>query len=566
MRRSITISVGLIPVAGRPRAAPPPDHGSPRHPLRAAAVILLVVTLFSTVGAQLVRLASKGSGVADVAMSTPIVSGYARPDLVDRNGRLLASDVEMPSLYADPTLIVDRDEAVEKLRAVLPDIDDAALRSTLAERSRRFVWIKRGLSPTTAQRIHNLGIPGLAFRQELRRAYPSGRLAGHVLGGVDVDNRAVAGIERYLDEHGLVDPVVAARPSTRPPVPLSLDMRVQHALEQELHEASATYKADGASGLVLDVATGEVIAMASLPFADPAHPDAAVASGHVDRVAGGSYELGSIFKLLTIAMAIEGGKVGPDTIVDVSKPLTAGRFEFKDHHPGAAAMSVSDVFIKSSNVGAGRLAVGEGADRQKAFLAALGITGKLRTEAGPVAEPQLPARWGEAETITISFGHGLAVSPLQFAVAAAALVNGGELIEPTLVRRAPDQRPQRHRVVSPATSDALRRMMRRNVADPGGTGRRAAADGLDVGGKTGTAEIARRGRYDRNAVIASFVGAFPMDEPRYLTLVLLFEPERTKASSGEITASHTAAPVTGRLVSRIAPLLGIEPRRAIGPG
>lgn len=561
MSRTVTISDGLIPVAGRPTPAPQPAEVTARHPLRSASIILVVLAAFTAVGGQLVRLAGKHEGASDISISTPIATGVARPELVDRDGRLLASDVEMPSLYADPLLVVDRDETVEKLRKVFPDLDDRALHASLGDRTRRFEWIRRGLSPGVAQSVHNMGLPGLAFRPELRRAYPAGRLAGHVLGGVNVDNRAVAGIEQHLDAHGLVDPVYGAQPSTRPPVALSLDISVQHALEQELAGAVKTFRAKGAGGVVLDVETGEVIASASLPRVDPAHRQAAPHSDEIDRMSGGTYELGSIFKLMTVAMALESGAVTADSLIDVSQPLKVGRFEIKDHHAGAAKLSVRDIFIKSSNVGSGQLALQAGAERQRAFLTLLGLTDRIRTEAGALAVPLAPKAWGEIETITIGFGHGLAVAPLQFAAAAAALVNGGEYVAPTFLKRPEGAQIERRRVVSEATSAALREMMRANVEDRRGTGRRAAAEGYAVGGKTGTAEIAVRGRYDHNAVIASFLGAFPIDKPRYLTLVMVFRPSRTQASAGEITASHTAAPVTRQLIMRIAPLLGVMPRR-----
>lgn len=562
MRRPVTISSGFISVNGRAVPAPRPGDAARSHPLRTASVMLVIVLAFGAIGAQLLRLASKGAAQVQISMNAPIASSLSRPDLVDRNGRLLASDVEMPSLYADPMLIADRDEVAEKLSSIFPDLDRQHLRDALADKTRRFVWIKRQLAPQTAQQVHNLGLPGLAFRQELRRAYPSGRMAGHLLGGVNVDNRAVAGMERHLDEAGLTDAVVSAALTSRPAVALSLDMRVQHAVEGELAQAVGTYRAAGASAIVLDVDSGETIAAASLPFVDPARSDAARSPQQIDRNAGGTYELGSIFKLLTVAMVLEDGRVTPETMIDVTKPIAIGRFEIKDHYVSERPLSVADIFLKSSNVGAGRLALAAGGERQRAFLAALGLTDRRSTEAGAMAEPQLPKNWGEIETATIAFGHGLAVAPLQFASAAAALINGGRLLPVTLLKRQPGTAVAGQRVVSEATSLRLREMMRRNVADKAGTGSRAAVPGYDVGGKTGTAEIAVNGRYDRNAVIASFLGAFPIDKPRYLTLVLLFEPERTAASAGEITASHTAAPLTSRIVGRIAPLLGLAPRTA----
>ncbi len=556
MRRGVTISPEAITRGGRVVPTPVLAVDASR---RAAFVSLAMMAAFGVVGAQLVRLAVKGQPAVQSSMQSPIASGLARPDIVDRNGRLLASDVEAPSLFADPLLIADRDEVAEKLVRIFPDLDAKVLREALADRTRRFVWVRRGLSPQVAQRVHDLGLPGLAFRNELRRAYPAGRLAGHVLGGVNVDNRAVAGIERHLDDKALVDPVHHAAPTTRRPLALSVDLGVQHALEDELAQAMSTYRATAAAGLVLDVTTGEVLASGALPGVDPGIAADVLVEERLDRISGGTYELGSIFKLLTIAEALDAKRVGPETMLDVTQPLKSGRFAIQDSHPAGRPLSVAEVFVKSSNVGAGMLALGAGPARQRQFLDSLGLTHVMRTELGGVAAPQIPQRWEEIETITVAYGHGIAVAPLQFAAAAAAMVNGGELIQPTFLKRRADQPVERRRVIAAETSAQLRELMARNVAEAGGTGKRADAAGFRVGGKTGTAEIATRGRYDRNAVISSFLAAFPIEAPRYLTLVMVFEPERTAASHGEITASQTAAPVTARLINRIAPQLGVWP-------
>lgn len=557
MRRGVTITTESIALGGRmvPAGEMPPNASFHRSLAAAAAVVLA----FTAVGAQSVRLALTAAPQTVSNMSSPIATSVARPDLVDRNGRLLASDVEVMSLYADPSLVLDRDEVSEKLARIFPDLDRTRVRELLADRTRRFVWLRRGLAPETAQRVHDLGLPGLSFRSELRRAYPGGELAGHLLGGVNVENRASAGIERHLDDQGLIETVVSATHSAARPVALSIDLGVQHSLEDVLLTAMSTYAAKGAAGLVLDVTTGEVIASASLPGVDPARPEAMLDTARLDRIAGGTYELGSIFKLVTVAEAIDAGRAKGETIIDVTRSLKSGRFEIKDPHPPGRPLTVTEVFTKSSNVGAAVLALEAGSHRQREFLSSLGLLAGGRTEAGAVAAPQLPARWEEIETITISYGHGLAVAPLQFAAAAAALVNGGELIEPTWLKRQPGVAVQRRRVVAAETSAALAAMMRRNVVEAGGTGRRADVPGYRVGGKTGTAEIAVGGRYAGDKVIASFLGAFPMEQPRYLTLVLLFEPSRTRASDGEITAGHTAAPVTARLIGRIAPQLGVMP-------
>jgi cell division protein FtsI (penicillin-binding protein 3) len=527
------------------------------RPSRGLLVTAAVALAFAAIAGQLVRLAASGRPAVTLSLNETIAKSYARPDLLDRNGRLLATDIAAPSLFADPALILDRNETIEKLVQILPDLDEADLRRSLSDRGRRFVWVRRGLAPGTAQRVHDLGLPGIAFRRELRRAYPAGSLAGHTLGSVDVDNKGLAGIERYVDEVVGLEPVHGATPTDRPPVRLSLDLGVQHALEDELADASRRYRARGTAAVVLDVTSGEVLAAASLPGVDPSRSAEVLDAGRLDKLAGGTYELGSIYKTMTIAMALDAGRVKLDTRVDVRVPLTAGRFTIKDLHPAGRPLSVAEVFLQSSNVGAALLALEAGGERQRAFLAALGLTAPMRTELGPVAPPLVPERWERTQTITISYGHGLAVAPIQFAGAAAALVNGGHRVTPTFLRRAPEGVSPGPRVISEETSARVRELMRRNVTDRAGTGRRADVPGLRVGGKTGTAELPGRGGYRRNAVIASFLAAFPMDAPRYLTLVMLFEPKPTPETLGQVTAGVNAAPATGRLIARLAPLLGV---------
>jgi cell division protein FtsI (penicillin-binding protein 3) len=531
--------------------------------LRASAVVVGVGLAFVTVAGQLAMLAATGGSDIVLTLNEPIAKSFARPDIVDRGGRLLATDVEMPSLFADPSLIGSPDETVEQLATVLPGLEASDLRRQLEDRSKRFVWIRRGISPKTAQAVHDLGLPGLSFRDELRRAYPLARLAGHTLGQVNVDNRGVAGIERYIDDSIGVEAVHGATLSSGVPIRLSLDLGAQHSLEDELRRSMGRYEAKGASGLVMDVETGEILAAASLPGMDPSFPMEARDPDRADRIQGGTYELGSIFKAFTVAMAIEDGKT-VDTMVDVTKPLTAGRFTIKDTHPAGTPLSVADVFIRSSNVGAGMLALMAGKERQQEFLEKLGLLETQRTEVGPVAPPQVPQRIGRAEQITISYGHGIAVSPMQTAAAAASLINGGERVTPTFLKRAEGASPTRTRVVSEATSKSVAELFRRNVTDAHGTGKRADVPGYRVGGKTGTAEMpGRGGGYSEKAVISSFLAAFPMDAPRYLVLVSLFEPKGTDETKGEILAGLNAAPTAGRVIQRIAPMLGVVPDGAV---
>ncbi|HEX2840009.1 penicillin-binding protein 2 [Hyphomicrobium sp.] len=526
--------------------------------LRTRLVMLGMTVLFSCVAGQLARLAASPSPEMVAAITEPMARSYVRPDILDRGGRLLATDIEMPSLFADPSQVQGIDDVTERLGPVLPDLQQGELRRLLASRDRRFVWIRRGIAPKVAQQIHDLGLPGFDFRMELRRAYPLERLAGHVLGSVNVDNRGSSGIERTIDETIGVEPTLGAPSNAGVPVRLSIDLGAQHSLEDELASAMVRYESKGAAGLVMDVRTGEILASSSLPGQDPARASEVLDPGRLDKIQGGTYELGSIFKTLTVAMALDSGKAKLDTVLDVTKPLTAGKYTIKDFHPVGRPLTVSEVFLHSSNVGSGMLALAEGVEAQKAFLAKLGLMREMRTEVGPVAAPQLPKQFGRAEQITVAYGHGLAVAPIQFAAAAAAMVNGGRAVTPTYFRRRSDA-PPGNRIISAETSRSLCGLLRRNVSERGGTGLRADVPGFRVGGKTGTAEMPGRGGYQEKSVVSSFLAAFPMDDPQYLVLILIFEPKGNSESGGEVLAGRNAAPTAGRVITRIAPLLGVKP-------
>lgn len=556
---------GIIITPGLARSALPPRSGSADRArevqavrVRAVMAIAGITLAFALVAGQLVRLAILGQGGISVSMSQPIAIAFARPDIVDRNGQLLASDLVMPSLFADPALVADKDELAEKLGRVLPGLDQGELRRSLADRDKRFVWIRRGTSTRQAEAIHDLGIPGIEFRSELRRAYPGGMLAGHILGNVDVDNKGIAGLERFLDESGLVEPVHAASLSSRAPVQLSIDIGVQHAVEEELAAAMATYRARAAVGLVMDVNSGEIVAASSLPGVDPISPSAG--SETSDRLAGGTFELGSVFKMFTVAMALDSGAFNTETPVDVRKPLKVGRFTFTDPYPAGRVLNVGEIFRRSSNVGAAMLALRLGGERQKEFFERIGLVGPLKTEAGSAAPAQIPASWKAVDTVTRSYGHGIAVSPLQFAAAAAALVNGGTRVAPTYLRRPAGEVEPGERVIAEKTSLEFNALMRGNVAERDGTGRRADVPGIEVGGKTGTAELPGKGGYKEKSVISSFLAAFPMSQPKYITLVSLFEPQPISETGMQITAGRNAAPVTAQIIARIAPQLGIISR------
>lgn len=548
-RRARSAEAAHRPDANRPAVVKP----------RTRLVIVAIGLLFTSVAMQLVRLAATPRPEVVGALTETISKSFVRPDIVDRAGRLIATDIEMPSLFADPALVRGVDDVAERLSGVLGDLDQAELRRILSDRNRRFVWLRRGLAPRLAQQIHDLGLPGLDFRTELRRAYPLERLAGHVIGSVNLDNRGVGGLERAIDDIGGVEAAHGNAASSGMPVRLTLDLGVQHALEDELASAMTRYESKGAAGLVMDINTGEMLAASSLPSVDPSRPNEILDPARLDKIQGSTFELGSIFKIQTVAMALDGGKVQPDTIIDVTQPLTAGRFTIKDVHAAGRPLTVSEVFLHSSNVGAGLLALGEGPERQKAFLESLGLMRDLRTEAGPVASPQLPPKFGRVEQITVSYGHGIAVAPIQYAAATAAILNGGKPVTPTYLagRKAADE-PGKP-LISEATSQAMRVLLRRNVAERGGTGRRADVPGFRVGGKTGTAEMPGKGGYRAKSVVSSFLAAFPMDAPKYLVLIMIFEPNGNEESAGEVLAGRNAAPTAGRVIGRIAPLLGVRP-------
>ncbi len=533
------------------------------NPSRSAefAVYGLLFFAFSGVVAKLLLLSIGQHTDITLAVSEPVAAtSFSRPDIVDRNGRLLATDLEAPSIFADAGLVLDRDEVVEKLSTVLPDLNADELLRALSDKNRRFIWVRRGVSPGIAQKVHDLGLPGVSFRYELKRAYPGGMLAGHALGYVDVDNRGVTGIERYIDEKVGVDPVHSAVLSNRPPVRLSLDIGVQHALEDELDDAVRRYETDGAAGVVLNILTGEVLASASLPRIDPAWAKQALDDKHIDRMTGGTYELGSVFKTLTLAMAFDEGLARPDTVLDVRQPLEAGRFTVTDLHPSNRPLTVTEVFTHSSNVGAGMLALKAGPEKLQAFLRKAGILEPMQTEEGAIAPPQVPSNWNRAATITASFGHGIAVAPLQFAAAAATILNNGKTVHPTFLRKFDAGAADGKSVVTEATSRQMAQLMRLNVVNRDGTGGKADVPGYRVGGKTGTADVAGKGGYTTNSVISSFLGVFPTDDPQYLTFVMLFEPKGVADTGGHRTAGTNAAPVTGRLIARVAAQLGVVPQ------
>ncbi len=473
-----------------------------------------------------------------------------RAEIRDRNGVLLATTLKTASLFAEPKNVIDRQELASKLSVVLDDMSEAVILSKLAS-AKNFVWIKRNLTPGQQYKINSLGIPGLHFKEEEKRFYPMGTLASHLLGYTDVDNRGIAGVEKYFDSQ--------LRGSETQPqrIDLSIDVRIQHALRDELSRYMSIFRAIGAAGMVLDVKTGEVLGMASLPDFDPNRPNDFSGDSKFNKVSLGVYEMGSTFKTFTVAMALEAGKVGIYGGYDATKPIRKAGFRIRDDHPKKRWLSVPEIYMYSSNIGASKMADDVGPKNHKAFLAKIGMLDKPSIELPEIGAPILPPRWNSLETMTISFGHGLSVSPLQLSTGIAAMINGGNYVNPTVIRRDLNKGLLVREVISAKTSDTMRKLMRLVVEK--GTGSQAAAKGYLVGGKTGTAEKVEGGRYKRNALLTSFVSAFPMNNPRYVVLAMLDEPKGNASTHGFRSAGWTAAPIVGRLIARIGPILGIAP-------
>jgi cell division protein FtsI (penicillin-binding protein 3) len=489
----------------------------------------------------------------------------ARPDILDRNGEILATDVKTPSLFAEPRRLIDVDEAVELLTAVLPDLDAAEARTRLSSK-KGFVWLKREITPKQQREIHRLGIPGVGFLRENKRAYPNGAEVSHVIGHVNIDNQGIAGIERWLDSHGLADLHLAGFATDRQqkPVDLAVDLRVQHALRDELMVAREKFKAKAAAGTVTDVRTGEILAMVSVPDYDPNNPGEANDPTRINRLTTGVYEMGSTFKALTVAMALDSGKIGLNTAFDARVPLRYGRFNINDYHAQRRILTVPEIFTYSSNIGTARMALSLGVEHHKWFLRKIGQLDRLRTELPESAEPIVPKRWGELNTVTIAFGHGLSVAPLQAMMGIGALMNGGILIPPTFMKRTEeDAKALGTRVIKPETSEKMRYLMRLNAEK--GTASKADIKGFYVGGKTGTSEKVVGGRYSKTKLLTSFTAVMPSDQPRYLVLIMLDEPQPLPETHGYATSGWNAAPTAGKVIARIAPLLGMEPRPDLPP-
>ena len=545
-------------------------HEEMRNKARARAESRLLVLgvmffcAFAVIGGRMGVLANtEAEEPRATATGNPIIG--QRADITDRNGRILATNFETHALYAQPREMIDPVHSAAELVRIFPELDEARLVRDFTG-DRRFLWIRRQISPEQMQAVHDIGDPGLLFGPREMRLYPNGPIAAHILGGAGygregVDSAEVigtAGVERYFDAR-LRDPA-----NEGVPLALSIDLTLQSTMEEVLQGGMTLLNARGAAAVLMDLHTGEIMAMASLPDFDPNNRPQVLTSGDqsdsplFNRALQGVYELGSVFKIFTVAQSIELGLINAATMIDTRGPLVWGRFRIRDFHDYGAQLSATDVIVKSSNIGTARIAMEIGADRQRGFLETLGLLEPVPLEMveASTGAPLLPTNWSEISTMTISYGHGMSASPLHLAQAYASLLNGGTRIVPTLLRQDGPQNGER--VVSEEVSAAARDMLRAVVTR--GTASFAEVPGYAVGGKTGTADKPRpQGGYYDDKVIATFAGVFPANDPRYV-IVTLDEPVETSGSEPRRTAGWTAVPVAAEMIRRTAPLMGLRPQ------
>ncbi|HOO80883.1 MAG TPA: penicillin-binding protein 2 [Alphaproteobacteria bacterium] len=472
-----------------------------------------------------------------------------RADITDRNGALLATTLKTASLYADPRLIADADAAAKKLIIIFPDLKYGDILQKL-QSQKRFVWLQRNVSPDQQYQVLQIGEPGLEFEEGYKRFYPQGALAAHLLGYGNVDAQGLAGIERSFNKHlgGGHD------------LKLTLDIRLQHVLRREMLKAVEEFEAIGAAGAIMDVTTGEILAGVSLPDFNPHDPGRADKDAIFNRLTLGAYELGSVFKIFSTAAFFEAHDVPMSTTFDASEPIKIGRHTIHDYHAEDRVLTIPEVFMYSSNIGSALMGRAVGTDALRSFYRDLGLLDPLDFEVREVTRPLVPHPWREVNTLTASYGHGVSTTPLQLITAVSSIVNGGYLVKPSLVldEQSDEEEPGKDiRIVSAETAQRMRQLLRLVVTD--GTAKKAEVKGYRVGGKTGTAEKIADGRYDSKKKISSFVGIFPMDEPRYAVFIMVDEPKGQKHTWNYATGGWVAAPAVARVIASMAAILGISP-------
>jgi cell division protein FtsI (penicillin-binding protein 3) len=538
--------------------------------MRAEGRLLVMGAMFALAyGAIGVRMGALAGTVSEEPQSTVVGNPIfgQRADIVDRNGRILATNLDTHALYAHPRDMVDPEQTARELAAIFPELKvDQLVRDFTG--TRKFVWIRRQLSPEQMQQVHDIGSPGLVFGPREMRLYPNGAIAAHILGGASYGREGVAsaevigvaGVERKFDEY-LRDPA-----NEGAPLELSIDLTIQAAAEEVLAGGMSIMNAKGAASVLMDVHTGEIISMVSLPDFDPNKRPQVLLTGDqsdsplFNRAVQGVYELGSTFKIFAVAQAMELGLINPETMINTKGPLQWGKFRIRDFHDYGAQLSATDVIVQSSNIGTARIAMQIGAERQQEFLRSLGFmeATPVELQEAPSGAPLLPRNWSELSTMTISYGHGLSSSPLHLATAYSSLLNGGTRVYPTLLHR--ENRQTGPRIVRAEISERSRDMLRQVVSR--GTASFGEVEGYEVGGKTGTADKPKEngGGYYKDKVIATFASVFPANDPQYVLIVTFDEPSENSGSEPRRTAGWTAVPVAAEMIRRVAPLLGLRPQ------
>jgi len=522
-------------------------------------MVLALILGFGLVGGRLVQIGMVENDTSIEGQARDVITA-TRPPILDRNGLEMAVDIRVPSLYAEPRRIIDVEEAVRKLRTVLPNLDENWLRQRLTG-DKGFVWVQRELSPAIQEQVMRLGIPGIDFITESKRFYPGLNEASHILGSTNIDNQGIAGIEKHMDSEdvALLQELGLARGNALAPVQLSIDMRIQHAMHEEAVDAMNRYKAIAAGAVMLDIHTGEVLGLVSVPDFNPNDPASALVKDSFNRITAGIYELGSTFKTITIAGAIDSGAVRLSDRFDARFGIRYGRYTIDDFHGEHRILSVPEIYKYSSNIGTIRVMQAMGKENYRAFLTRMGFDTRVPFELPEMRLPNVPKEPADISAATMSFGHGLSVSPLHMAVAMGAIANGGNYIAPTLYKRSLEEAQSEYvRVISPETSADMRYLMRLNAVQGSGSQTEKIAKGYRIGGKTGTAEKVVNGRYSSNKDFNVFASVFPMDDPKYAMVVIVDEPHAENAQTGT-TAGWNAGMMSGRIVQRVAPMLGVAP-------
>ncbi len=548
------------------------ESSSARHVAETRLRVVLVATFFGLcffmLGARLLEVSTMGAGEVpfkklvtepqlllesdnDVDASKVAEEEQTeRRDIVDRNGFVLATSIRTASLVANPTIIRHEVELARALNAIFPESSTQSFYDALMKKHATFLYLRRHLTPKQQEAVNNLGIPGLFFEPDTRRVYPYAGLFSHVIGYVGVDSQGLAGIEKYFD--GKLEEGAQGKP-----LQLSLDLRVQSMMRDELAKAVTEFNAIGATGVVMDIRNGEILALSNLPEFDPHKPGEAKPEQLFNRATLGVYEMGSTFKTFALASALDSGVTTMHGGADASRPIQYGGFTINDHDPMGRWLSVPEIFAYSSNVGTAHIAAQLGAKRQQAYLKSLGFFEPVKLEVPELGRPLIPRDWSELTTMTVGYGHGLSVSPMHLINAIAAVASDGAVHPMTLVKGGTEGRFTGKQAIAQTTVANVRDLLRLVVRF--GTAKSANAPGYEVGGKTGTAEKSFNGVYNPNAKMALFASVFPVYEPRYAMLIMIDEPKGNKSTYGFATGGWVAAPVAGRMVQRMAPLLGLKP-------